>query len=164
MKVAGVHATSLADGKGVNYVLFAQGCDVHCDGCQNPSTWDKDGGVEMTVEEIEADILRYVPPVTGVTFSGGESSLQIGEVAKIARWAKENGLTTTLYTGKRIDYLLGSWGFPKDSPFDVIIDSPFEIDKFSRECPFRGSTNQRIFKKQGNNYYRVEIDNKGNII
>jgi hypothetical protein len=35
---------------------------------------------------------------------------------------------------------------PSTDYFDYIIDGKFEIDKKSRDCPFRGSTNQRIYK------------------
>jgi hypothetical protein len=31
--------------------------------------------------------------------------------------------------------------------FDYIIDGPFECDKKTLECPFRGSSNQRLLIK-----------------
>ena len=71
MRVAGRRATSLFDGLGINYVLFCQGCKHNCLGCQNPETWAMDGGVEMTVEEIESDIEKYMPLLTLPTPKGG---------------------------------------------------------------------------------------------
>ena len=38
---------SLCDGYGYRTVLFLQGCDLHCPGCQNPSTWDIRKGKEI---------------------------------------------------------------------------------------------------------------------
>ena len=170
MRVAGKHATSLSDGKGVNYVLFLQGCDVHCKDCQNPSTWDRKGGVDKSVKEIERDISSYVPPVTGVTFSGGEPSLQIEDVSRIARWAKKRGLSTTLYSGHSLKDLYGKKKLKKNENnfFDYVITEPFIPQKRSRERAFRGSRNQKIYKQvfreNSYTYIPVEIDNKGNII
>ena len=41
---------SLVDGPGVRTVVFFQGCDLHCKGCQNPSTWDIKAGEQVCVE------------------------------------------------------------------------------------------------------------------
>ena len=42
---------SVVDGPGIRTVLFMQGCDLHCKGCQNRSTWDIEKGkkVEITL-------------------------------------------------------------------------------------------------------------------
>ena len=38
---------SLVDGLGIRTVLFVRGCDIHCPGCQNKSTWNINDGNEM---------------------------------------------------------------------------------------------------------------------
>ena len=48
---------SLCDGYGYRTVLFLQGCNLRCPGCQNPSTWDINKGTLIDVKEL-ADILR----------------------------------------------------------------------------------------------------------
>ena len=149
MRIAGKHATSLVDGKGVNYTLFTQGCEHHCKNCQNPSTWDKDGGVEMSLDEIKEDIMSYVPPVTGVTFSGGDPVMQANEVVKLAKWAKENGLITTLYTGYTMKELVGLINL---TPFDYVIDGEYMDEKRSYDTPFRGSSNQMMYKNCGDHF------------
>lgn len=150
-KIAGIHSTSLVDGFGVNFTIFLQGCKHHCDGCHNPSTWDFDGGTEITVEEIEGKILSYVPPVTGVTFSGGDPVEQHEEVEALARWCKENGLQTTLYTGYTMDELVEN-KLIDVSLFDYIVDGEFK--KSLRTClsPFRGSSNQKMWKNTGSGF------------
>ena len=45
---------SLVDGPGVRTVVFFQGCDLRCKGCQNPSTWEMKNGTEMTTDELVA--------------------------------------------------------------------------------------------------------------
>lgn len=160
MRIAGKKATSLSEGKGVNYVLFTQGCDIHCKECQNPSTWDLNGGTELSLEDIKADIESYVPPVNGLTFCGGEPSLQMSEVNSLNLWAKQKGLKTTLYTGHKLSELLDRKMLTFDNPFDYVIDGAFECDKKER-IAFRGSTNQNIYKFIDGKYLRIEIDDTG---
>jgi Pyruvate-formate lyase-activating enzyme len=169
MRIAGIRKTSLFDGYGVNYVVFCQGCTHQCKDCQNPSTWDSDGGYEVTIEELQQDILD-TPLVSGVTFSGGDPVEQLWKVRELAEWCKGQGLQTTLYTG----YILANHGafvsfnrqfyksgivFPVFTArvfditteclqcFDYIIDGPYDCTKKSLDIPFRGSSNQRILKK-----------------
>ena len=51
---------SLVDGPGVRTVVFFQGCDLHCKGCQNPSTWEMKNGTEMTTDELVAILKKEV--------------------------------------------------------------------------------------------------------
>lgn len=66
------------DGPGIRYVLFLQGCPLHCLYCHNPDTWDPSSGRAVTSGEAVQDILRYRNFIAsgGVTLSGGEPLLQ----------------------------------------------------------------------------------------
>lgn len=139
LRIAGITSTSLFDGYGVNYVIYTQGCKHKCEGCHNPSTHSLKGGQEVALDYLKEQI-KALNILTGVTFSGGDPVLQLDKVQELAKWCKENNLQTTLYTGFLKDEL------PSIDYFDYIIDGKFEIDKKSRDCPFRGSTNQRIYK------------------
>lgn len=186
MRIAGFRPTSLFDGKGINAVVFTQGCVHGCNGCQNPSTWDKSGGTEVSVEDVEAMISPYLGFITGITFSGGDPVEQYEDIAKIAVWAKDKGLHTTLYTGYLLsdvmEIALRVWvkenGIPnavflkdlyetakKDEdflPFDTIIDGTFDEEKKSSDCAFRGSKNQTIWEKMTvGSYYPIDYDENG---
>lgn len=52
MRIAGINRCSFVNGPGARYVIFVQGCEHHCKGCQNPSTWDMNGGEEISVEAL----------------------------------------------------------------------------------------------------------------
>ena len=41
---ADLQTDSIVDGPGLRAVLWTQGCAHHCKGCQNPQTWDFNGG------------------------------------------------------------------------------------------------------------------------
>ena len=66
---------SLCDGYGYRTVLFLQGCNLRCPGCQNPSTWDINKGSLIDVKEL-AQQLREKCLNKKLTISGGEPLLQ----------------------------------------------------------------------------------------
>lgn len=43
----------IANGPGVRVTLFCAGCNHHCHGCQNPTTWDQNGGQPFTDETLD---------------------------------------------------------------------------------------------------------------
>ena len=152
MKIAGLRPTSLFDGGGINYVIFVQGCQHHCKGCQNPSTWDFNGGDEIPVDTIIEQIKPYIGFIDGITFSGGDPAYQMCQVKIIAKWAKKHGLTVTMYTG------FSMLAFDKNDLqyIDCVIDGEY-IEKYhSPDIPFRGSSNQHIWKKDKDNHWYKE--------
>lgn len=80
------------DGPGIRFVLFMQGCALRCQFCHNPDTWDTTTGNVYTVDEVIAQIEPYLTYYRssggGVTFSGGEPSLQAPFLAALARELK----------------------------------------------------------------------------
>lgn len=80
------------DGPGIRFVLFMQGCALRCQFCHNPDTWDTTTGKVMTVDEVIAEIEPFIPyyqaSCGGVTFSGGEPSLQAPFLAALGRELK----------------------------------------------------------------------------
>lgn len=80
------------DGPGIRFVLFMQGCALRCKFCHNPDTWDTGSGKVMTVDEVIAEIEPFIPYYKasggGVTFSGGEPSLQAPFLAALGRELK----------------------------------------------------------------------------
>lgn len=146
MRVAGFRPCSLFDGPGINFVIFTQGCTHKCDGCHNPSTWNTDGGKEMSVAEIKKAIEPYIGFITGICFSGGDPILQKDEVDELAKWAKSKDLTTILYTGYKMEDIFHLWEL---AFIDYVIDGPYIKEKHSDDLPFRGSANQHIYRKYG---------------
>ena len=62
---------NIVNGDGLRAVLWTQGCYRHCKGCQNPETWDPNGGFEVDTEEIK-ERLSKMKGQAGITFCGGE--------------------------------------------------------------------------------------------
>ncbi|MFQ9871138.1 MAG: pyruvate formate-lyase-activating protein [Clostridia bacterium] len=110
-----IHSTEsfgAADGPGVRFIVFMQGCHMRCRYCHNPDTWKMDGGDEVTTDEILKRALRFKPywgKDGGITISGGEPLLQIDFVIELFKKAKELGINTCIDTAGN--------PFTKEEPF-----------------------------------------------
>ncbi|MDO4629606.1 MAG: anaerobic ribonucleoside-triphosphate reductase activating protein [Planctomycetia bacterium] len=146
LRVAGTIRESVADGPGIRYVIFVQGCPRRCSGCHNPQTQCLNGGYLKSVEEILSEI-RENPLLSGVTFSGGEPFLQARKLVPIARECHAMGLNIMTYTGWTFEELLDAhnpdWN-KLIAESDVIVDGPYQEELRSLQTRFRGSSNQRL--------------------
>ena len=110
-----IHSTEsfgAADGPGVRFIVFMQGCHMRCRYCHNPDTWKMDGGDEVTADEILKRALRFKPywgKDGGITISGGEPLLQIDFVIELFKKAKDLGINTCIDTAGN--------PFTKEDPF-----------------------------------------------
>ena len=52
MRYNNIISQDVVNGKGVAFTIFFQGCSHHCKNCFNESTWDFNGGKELTKEVI----------------------------------------------------------------------------------------------------------------
>ena len=152
MKIAGIVQDSIVDGPGLRFVVFAQGCELRCEGCHNPATWDIEGGVEMPVDEIVEQLLSN-PLTDGITLSGGEPLLQAGECALLAAAARENGLNVWLYSGYAYEDILSMSQTDPDiarllALTDVLVDGAFVLAERTLSLKWRGSRNQRLVNIQ----------------
>lgn len=101
VKVHSVESFGAADGPGVRYIVFLQGCNMRCKYCHNPDTWDMQGGTEMSAEDIITKALRYKAYWKndgGITVSGGEPLLHIDFLIELLKFAKENNINTAIDT------------------------------------------------------------------
>ena len=110
-----IHSTEsfgAADGPGVRFIVFMQGCHMRCRYCHNPDTWKMDGGDEVPADEILKRAWRFKPywgKDGGITISGGEPLLQIDFVIELFKKAKELGINTCIDTAGN--------PFTKEDPF-----------------------------------------------
>jgi anaerobic ribonucleoside-triphosphate reductase activating protein len=155
MRYAGLNLNDIAAAPGVCVSFFTQGCPHRCPGCQNPETWDFDGGKEFSMKTM-SDLLN------GLSANGIERPLCImgGEplcnenlflTSLIVKMVKENKPNTKIYlwTGylyedlknkvlpqSRVEFILNN--------IDYLIDGPYIEAERDITLPMRGSRNQRI--------------------
>lgn len=130
---------SLVDGPGVRSVVFFQGCDIHCKGCQNPSSWNIEDGISYNVEEL-ADLLKKNVVNKKLTLSGGEPLLQKSAVVELID--KFPDFDIVLYTGHDLDEV------PKEilQKISYIKTGAFVEELKTSTTPYVGSTNQTFMK------------------
>jgi pyruvate-formate lyase-activating enzyme len=104
MKINKIINFSCVDGPGNRLVVFFQGCNFNCIYCHNPETIDYDSeGRFVTAEALFEEILPAKDFISGVTFSGGECSLQYEEIYQVATLLKAEGINVFLDTNFSLD-------------------------------------------------------------
>ncbi len=89
---------SHVDGPGIRTVLFMQGCDLRCKGCQNKSTWELNNGKEISVDDLFKELKENIFNKK-ITISGGEPLVQKEELELLIDKLSEDGFDIALYTG-----------------------------------------------------------------
>lgn len=136
----------MLNGDGLRVVLWVAGCTHHCKECQNPITWDINGGLEFD-EAAKKEIFDELDKsyVSGITFSGGDplhpqNRQPIYELAKEIK-EKYPRKTVWLYSGFE-------WEEIKDLPIipylDVMVDGRFKLELLDTQLHWKGSSNQRV--------------------
>lgn len=139
MRIHSIIESSRVNGPGNRFVIWMQGCSIHCDGCANKALWDFSGGHEVPPEEL----LQKIPnDVDGISITGGEPLDQYADLMCFLRLVypiKEVFLTS----GYTLDVIKERFhevlGF-----VDILVDGPFDKDKLDTTSAWRGSTNQGI--------------------
>lgn len=144
LRVVDIVDGTTVDGPGLRTSIYFAGCDHHCPGCHNPSTWPHDSGRDMTVGDIIAHIEENG---FNVTFSGGDPLYQADKIAVLAREIKRRlGKTVWCYTGFTYEELMAGTPSARQvlDNIDVLVDGPFIESLRYTSLLFRGSSNQRL--------------------
>ena len=91
---------SVVDGPGIRTVLFMQGCNIQCKGCQNKSTWDINKGKEIAIDNLVNELNNKVFNKK-ITISGGEPLMQTAALIELVNKLNNLGFDIALYTGHR---------------------------------------------------------------
>lgn len=150
MRYHNITKDDMLNGDGLRVVLWVAGCSHCCKECQNPITWDPNGGLEFDeaakqeiFDELEKDYIH------GITFSGGDP-LHVANTYDVTRLAEEirkkyPNKTIWLYTGAK-------WEEVRNMKIvkylDVLIDGEFEVAKKDVKLHWIGSSNQRVIDVQ----------------
>lgn len=128
---------SLVDGPGIRTVVFLQGCDLHCRGCHNISTWSVVGGSLVETQEL-GEFLKENCINKKVTISGGEPLMQKEALEELLE--KISDFDIALYTGHEEEDV--PEGIKKYLKF--LKTGPYIESLRTTTTPFVGSTNQKF--------------------
>ena len=150
MRYHDITKDDMLNGDGLRVVLWVAGCTHCCKECQNPLTWDPDGGLlfdEMAKQEIFEQLDKSY--ISGITFSGGDplhSANRLG-VKNLISEIKEKYPTKTiwLYTGDSWENIMN---YPLIQDVDVLVDGEFHLEERDVNLLWKGSKNQRVIDVQ----------------
>lgn len=119
MRIFGKGFNFSQDGPGNRLVYHLSGCNMRCIWCSNPECFNFEAGKFYSSDEIVDECLRSTPMFFsggGVTFTGGEATLQLDELFTILQKLKNSGIHTCIETNgtcermsdilELIDYLI----------------------------------------------------------
>ena len=146
MRYHNITKDEMLNGDGLRVVLWVAGCEHCCEECQNPVTWDIDGGIpfdETAKNELFAELEKDY--ISGVTFSGGDPlhMQNRDEIAALVDEVREKfpDKTIWIYTGYE-------WEAVKNLPLikkaDVVVDGKYIKELRDVTLPWRGSSNQKV--------------------
>ena len=101
MRIFGKGFNFSQDGPGNRLVYHLSGCNMRCIWCSNPEGMDHGAGTEVPVEAILSECISAKPMFFsggGVTFTGGEATLQHDQLLELLRKLKENSIRTAIET------------------------------------------------------------------
>ena len=146
MRYHNITTDDMLNGDGLRTVLWVAGCTHCCKDCQNPITWDANGGVPFD-EAAKQELFEKLNHdyISGITFSGGDPlhPLNREPITALAKEIKATfpDKTIWLYTGFLWEDL------QKEEILkyiDVLVDGEFMVDLLDTKLKWCGSSNQRI--------------------
>lgn len=145
-----------AEGPGVRFALWVQGCAIRCPGCCNPHLFhprpNRLVAPEALFAQVEAARAKD-PRLEGVSLLGGEPFEQDVALAAFARLVRRAGLSVMTYTG-HLREELEARASPLLAETDLLVDGPYVAAQRTTKRRFIGSTNQRLFFLTG--FYRED--------
>ena len=150
MRYHNITKDDMLNGDGLRVVLWVAGCSHCCKDCQNPITWDPDGGL-LFDEDAKQEIFEQLEHsyISGITFSGGDplhsaNRLDVRNLMSEIK-AKYPDKTIWLYTGYEWKDI---WHYPMMKYVDVVVDGEFKIDLRDTNLLWKGSSNQKVIDVQ----------------
>lgn len=143
LQVALIVARTEAEGPGLRYAVWVQGCPLRCPGCCNPEFLPREGGEPRVPEDLVEE--ACAAGVEGVSLLGGEPFAQADALARVAEGVRARGLGVMVYSGYTLAELRA---LPGPGPArllaatDLLVDGRYDARRRSTSRRFIGSDNQ----------------------
>ena len=169
-----IEKCSISNGTGFRTVLYVSGCSLHCKGCFNSETWNKNSG-RLFDDDAKQELFKSLSYsyIKGLTLTGGHP-LEIYNLPDIVDLMKEvktrfPDKDIWVYTGRTMDSLQMPTRNIEQTYLqrvleyaDVIVDGPFIESKKDITLKFRGSSNQNIWVKNDDGEWTNTTEADGN--
>lgn len=171
MRIAQIIPNSSVYGPGNRFVLWLQGCSLHCEGCWNKSMWEFNAGTQQNTNDILHQVLT-TPDIEGITLLGGEPLDQYEETLQLAKSIQEKGLSVMLFTGYEWSELADLQMTEILDYTDILVTGRYIKNCRNTHLQWIGSDNQEIrfltpryqnHQTQNANYTEIHFDAFGEI-
>lgn len=138
--VASINRCTEVEGPYKRLCIWFQGCNIHCNGCCNPDYQPFVPKNIITLDELVSIIADSKDKlgIEGVTYSGGEPTLQQG-LPQLTEEIHKLGLGVISFTGRNYDdvkeILYGC---------EAVLDGAYQAENHETQRRILGSTNQRV--------------------
>ena len=157
--LSGIVYESFTDAEGLSCALFFSGCNHNCKGCHSPGTHNFRSGIRVTQELINRinEEIDKRPYLSSLVLSGGDPMYSANAIVELLPKLHIPNNTVWCYSGFTYEEII------KDEDMsllldkcNVLIDGKFELDKRDITLPFRGSSNQKMYKKINNVWTMID--------
>ena len=143
---------TIVDGVGLRYSIYFSGCSHACPGCHNEYSWNPNNGTELTYEILNeiANEINQNELLDGITISGGDPLFNPKDMLKVLKFLKKKTKKNIwMYTGYTLEEIKKDDLRKKCLKYvDVLVDGRFIKELYDPNIKFRGSSNQRIIKRE----------------
>ena len=143
---------TIVDGVGLRYSIYFSGCSHACPGCHNEYSWNPNNGTELTYEILNeiANEINQNELLDGITISGRDPLFNPKDMLKVLKFLKEKTKKNIwMYTGYTLEEIKKDDLRKKCLKYvDVLVDGRFIKELYDPNIKFRGSSNQRIIKRE----------------
>lgn len=141
----------MLNGEGIRVSLWVSGCEHNCNQCQNPQTWDINGGIPFE-QETEQELFEALNEeyISGITLTGGdplhENNLEdVLNIVNKIRLLFGDTKNIWLYTGYTWEQCLeDDRRFEIIKQCNIIVDGRYDNELRDITLDWRGSSNQRV--------------------
>lgn len=150
VRYAGLDKNDIVNGKGFCVSFWTQYCPHKCNGCHNPETWSKDGGILIEYNDLLQEIIEAIKSnniIRNFSILGGEPLCDenVSLVNNLIKDIKQIYPNILIYcwTGYNFEDIKDKY---KEvlSNIDVLIDGKFIAEQRDVSLYLRGSSNQRV--------------------
>lgn len=149
VNVAQIVPCTEAEGPGLRFALWFQGCPLRCPGCCNPEMLPFDGGQQRQIADVVAEmqLARDSHQIEGITLIGGEPFAHAATAVQLARAARNLGLSVMIFTGYTLEEAQ-TLADPAVAELlhltDILVDGPYVREQPETRRRWIGSANQRV--------------------
>lgn len=171
LNIARIETENYVCGPGRQFVIWVQGCSIHCKGCWNQVMWPFEKRTLLDVKEL-FDLVKEQKNIDGVTILGGEPLDQPEAILEFCRDLKSSDMGITLYTGYEQEQIIDPIRQDILKNIDILICGPYQEELRDINTKWIGSKNQRIIKlterykgltNEDANYCEIDISIDGKI-